>query len=54
MSNGKKGGLEGWKKIISIVGIVTQTIGFFMESTTLIILGSISLIMGVILLLAIK
>lgn len=52
--NEKNEVIEGWKKLISIIGIITQTIGFFMESTLLIILGSISLVLGVILLFAVK
>ena len=38
--------IDTWKKIISIVGIITQTVGYFINSTTLIITGMISSIIG--------
>jgi len=41
--------IETWKKTISIIGIITQTIGYFMDSKTLIVVGLISTILGIIL-----
>lgn len=46
--------LEKWKKIISIIGIITQTIGYFLNSQTLIIAGLIISIIGIILMFMLK
>jgi len=46
--------IELWKKIISVVGIITMTIGHFINSPTLIIVGLISSIIGIVLVFIIK
>ncbi len=40
--------IETWKKIMIIFGMATQTIGYFVESTFLIILGLIASILGIV------
>lgn len=46
--------IETWKKIISVVGIITQTIGYFMGSKLLIVVGLASTIIGIILIFILK
>ena len=46
--------IETWKKILIIVGSITQVLGYFMDSSALIMVGLISIISGTIAIFSIK
>jgi len=46
--------IETWKKVMAIFGIAVQTIGYFLNSTPLIILGLIASILGIIFIMLVK
>jgi len=46
--------IETWKKIMLGFGVITQTVGYFMNSSFLIVLGLIASILGIIFITLVK
>jgi len=46
--------IETWKKIMLAFGVITQTLGYFMDSSFLIVLGLIASLLGIIFIALVK